>query len=337
MKKFLRFVVVLLLIVIVAVVVLGLIEPNDITVTRTALIKAPKEAVFEQMVYYKNWLNWSPWYRMDSGKMKMTYYGTDGQPGSGYTWEGDKTGAGDMKDSAVKGTEMTYVLTFTKPHTGSAWGTLKADDSAGMTKATWTCSMHFPFPMNAMCIFMNMDKMLGGDFASGLENMKTYVESHSSGTASGVEIKEVDYPGHIFEGMRKTMSITNNDEMSKFFMDSYSLLGKDIGGKITGPGTGLYFSWDTVKKETDMAAVFPVSDTTMAVKGASFFHIPASRAVLAVLKGSYSGMMDAHVAIAKYMAAKGEAHGAVIEEYITGPGTEKDSTKWVTNIYYTIK
>ena len=113
MKKALRFVLVLLLIVVAAVIILGIIEPTDVQVARNTMIKAPKEAVFEQILYFKNWSNWSPWYKMDSGKMKMTFYGTDGQPGSGYKWEGDKTGAGDMKDSAVNGTQMDYALTFT--------------------------------------------------------------------------------------------------------------------------------------------------------------------------------------------------------------------------------
>ena len=335
MKKFLRFVVILLVVVIAAVLILGLVEPRDITVMRTVMIKAPKEVVFEQIVKYKNWTNWSPWEKMDSGKMKMTYYGTDGQPGSGYTWEGVKTGAGDMKDSAVSGTQMTYVLTFTKPREGTAWGYLKADDSAGMTKATWTCSMHFPYPMNAMCLFMNMDKMLGGDFEAGLNNMKAYVESHATASSGGdMEVKEVDYPGHIFEGVRKVISMV---DMSKFFMESYTMLGKELDGKIMGPGTGIYFTWDTVKKESDMAAVFPVSDTTKVVKGASVINVPAAKAVMTVLKGGYGKEMEAHTAISKYLTAKGMAHGIVIEEYIAGPGQEPDSNKWVTNIYYLIK
>ena len=337
MKKFIRFVVILLTVVIAAVVILGLYEPQDKTITRTTFIKAPKEAVFEQIVKYKNWPNWSPWYKMDSGKLTMTYYGTDGQPGSGYAWEGDKTGAGDMRDSAINGTHMMYKLTFTKPREGTAWGNLNADDSAGGTKVTWTCNMHFPFPINAMCIFMDMDKLLGGDFESGLKNMKAYLEAHSSVTASEPTISEVDYPGHLYEGMRKVLSMANPADMNKFFAESYAVLGKDISGKINGPSAGIYFTWDTVKKESDMAAVFPVSDTTMQVKGAVFVALPASKAVMAVMKGGYGKEMDTHIAIAKYMSAKGEAHGLVLEEYITGPATEPDSNKWVTNIYYMLK
>ena len=336
MKKFIRFVVILLLIVAAAVVILGIYEPKEKTIVRTTLIKAPKEVVFAQIVNFKNWPNWCPWYIMDSGKMKMTFYGTDGQPGSGYKWEGVKTGAGDMKDSAVNGTSMTYALTFYKPSENTAWGYLKAEDTAGMTKVTWTMSIHFPFPFNAMCVFMNMDKILGGDFEDGLRYMKTYVESHTdgSGSATGMDVEEVEYPAHTFEGAH---SIVRMSDMMKYFDSTVKIMKASATDKINGPSSGLYYTWDTLKKETDMAAVFPVSDTTKAVKGMAFIHIAAAKAVMVALKGGYGREMEAHEALKKYMAAKGMALNMVIEDYRVGPHEEADSNKWVTNIYCLIK
>ena len=337
MKKFLRFLLVLIIVVVGGIVILGVVEPKDVTVTRTTIIKAPKETVFEQIVYFKNWTNWSPWYRMDSGKMKVTLYGTDGQASSGYTWKGsEKTGAGDMRDSAVKGTDMTYVLTFTEPQHGTAWGNLKAEDSAGMTKTTWTCNMHFPFPLNATLLFMNMDKMLGGDFESGLSNMKTYIESHAvaSPVAGEIEVKEVDFPAHMYAGMRSTVGW---NDMMKFFGDSYSLLGKGLGMKINGPSAGLFYTWDTVNKNTDMMACFPVADSTLKIKGASYVYVAASKAVMAVQKGGYSGSMAVHGAIKKYLDALGRKQTLVIEEYVVTMPQEPDSNKWVTNVYYLVQ
>ena len=333
MQKFVRFVIGLLLVVGIAFFVLAFIEPNDITVVRTTMIKAPKEAVFEQMRYFKNWVNWSPWQKMDTG-MKLTYYGTDGQPGSGYTWHGgSKTGAGDMYDSAINGTQMTYRLTFTEPHKGLANGFLSATDSSGMTKATWSCSMHFGFPWNAMCVFMNMDKLLGGDFEAGLNYMKTYVESHTT-ASTDVDVKEVDFAAHTYQGVRSTIGW---GDMMKFNTDNYKLLQQELGSKIKGPQTGIYFTWDTTNKNSDMAVVFPVADTTAVVKGTTFITAGPAKAVMATLKGGYGAEMKYHDAIAKYMQAKGMARSYVVEEYVPGPQTEPDSNKWVTNIYYLVK
>src|SRR4051812_21427355 len=118
MKKFLRFLVILVAVVAAAVLILALVEPTDVTVMRTTMIKAPKDVVFDQMVHFKNWTNWSPWYEMEP-TMKMTYFGTDGQPGSGYHWVGgSKTGEGEMTNKGVTGTQMDYEMVFKKPREG---------------------------------------------------------------------------------------------------------------------------------------------------------------------------------------------------------------------------
>jgi effector-binding domain-containing protein len=56
--------------------------------------------------------------------------------------------------------------------------------------------------------------------------------------------------------------------------------------------------------------------------------------------GAYDGSMNmpAHEAIDAYIKEKGLTHyGNVIEEYVTDPMAEKDTTKWLTNIYYMVK
>ena len=316
-----------------AILILGIIEPKEIVITRSILIKAPKEAIFEQIVNFKKWNNWSPWYKMDS-TMKITYAGTDGQPNSSFHWVGaeKKTGEGEIINAGVNGTHMDYQLNIIKPFEKQSHGIFQVQDTNGMSKVTWNLTMNYTFPFNASLAFMNMDKMLGGDFESGLSNMKAYLESHV--TAPTVDVIEVDYGAHVFEGFRKTVGFS---DMSKFFMESYGELGKGMGAKINGAGVGLFYTWDTVSKSSDMVAAFPVSDTTMAVKGAVFTHIGPAKAFMAVHKGPYASSMDAHTALQKTVTAKGKTRALVIEEYLVGPHEQADSTKWVTNIYYLIK
>ncbi len=334
MKKFLRFLVIFIVLVLVILLGLALYEPQDVLVTRSVLIKAPKEAVFEQMVKFRNWTNWSPWYLMDTS-MKMTYSGTDGTTGSAYQWKGqeNKTGAGSMTNTGVEGTSMNFDVVFTAPRDGKAKGMLSAKDSLGMTKATWSFSMHMDFPFNAMEAFLNMDKMLGGDFETGLATMKKYVESHSA-TEAVIEVKEVDYPAHTYEGIRKTVAMA---DMLKFFADSYGTLGKELGPRIAGPAAGIYYTWDTTNKTSDLAAVFPVTDTTKPAPGAVILHAGPAKAYMAVLKGGYGNEMNYHNAIMKRLSEKGLKQNVVIEEYMAGPANQPDSNKWVTNIYYLVQ
>ena len=51
--------------------------------------------------------------------------------------------------------------------------------------------------------------------------------------------------------------------------------------------------------------------------------------------GSYEGLMYAHLALDNYLKQKGlKMRSPVIEEYLTDPGAEPDTSKWLTRIYY---
>jgi hypothetical protein len=181
MKGFLRFLLGLLGVIVIALIVLSVIEPKDVIVQRSIVIQAPKAAVFEQIVKFKNWPNWSPWQERDP-KEQIMYSGVDGTAGSGYHWIGDPklTGEGEMKNTSVEDGKLNYDLNTIKPFKKESMGYFQAVDTVnGSTRVTWSITMHFGTPSNAMNAFMDMDKMLGGDFERGLQNMKKYAEAHA--------------------------------------------------------------------------------------------------------------------------------------------------------------
>lgn len=335
MKKFLRFVVILILVVVAGVLILAAIEPTDVTVTRNTFINAPKDVVFAQISNFRNWTHWSPWYKMDSGNMKMTYTGPDGQPGSGYSWVGSKkTGSGEMKCDSIGGTTMLFDVHFITPFDGHAKGVFKVEDGdKGMTKVTWSLTMHQSFPLNAMNAFFNSDKYVGADFEHGLADMKAYVEANATAMPTGAAITETNYPGHLFAAIRKTIPMS---EINKFFMTNMGALGKQLDGRINGNGAGLFYTWDTAHHTCDCAVAFPVADSSKPVAGAAYINVAPSKAFMAVHTGGYASSMNEHNALMKYAADKGKTPTLKIEEYIVGPGKEKDSTKWITNIYYLV-
>ena len=180
-----------------------------------------------------------------------------------------------------------------------------------------------------------MDRALAPDFENGLNNLKTLVEGQGASAAGGdADVKEVDFPGHMYAGMRKTVGWA---EIGKFCSESYPMAGKELGAKICGPAASIYYTWDTVGKKTDMAAVFPVTDTSAKMKGISYMQLPASKAFMGVHKGGYGSMGKDHETIRKYMAGKGKSMTVCVEENIVSMPQEADSNKWVTNIYYITK
>ncbi len=160
------------------VCILGLVAPNDFAVERKVVINKPKDQVFEFVKYLKNQDLYSSWARKDPAMKKM-FRGTDGEAGAVSGWEGNKkVGMGEQEIKQITpGERIDFELRFKKPleATNKAY---MITETAGpnQTLVKWGFSGRMPFPMNAMMLFVNMDKQAGEDFEIGLANLKELME-----------------------------------------------------------------------------------------------------------------------------------------------------------------
>jgi hypothetical protein len=168
-----------------AVVVIFLLvvalQPSDFKIERSATMRAPAPAAFAQVNDFQNWRAWSPWEKVDPA-LKRQYEGPKAGNGAVYAWQGNKdVGEGRMTITESKPGELVRIkLEFFKPFaaTNTAEFSFKpmAPDS---TAVTWTMTGENNFLSKAICMFVNMDKMVGGMFEQGLTQMKTVVERSS--------------------------------------------------------------------------------------------------------------------------------------------------------------
>lgn len=338
MKKFLRVLLILILLVVVVIVIASLVAPKETHLTATTTINAPKEAVWEQIVKFKNWPNWSAWHKMDTNSA-MTYAGTDGEPGSSYSWKSEKTGEGTMTNKSVENGKMNYELKFVKPMESTATGYLMAEDASnGATKVTWTFNIaNDNFFWRGMGYLMGMKKMLQKQFDEGLANMKMHVESHKgampSADAGGnnPQIQEIQFAGGTYAGIRKTISA---EELGKFLPATFETVGKAADKKIKGAAIAIYYVWDTVKHTTDVFAGFPVSEPVSGA-GISMVTLPASKAYKSTFTGNPEQTPQVHYALGAHAANNKATVTYMIEEYVSEEGT--DINKMVTNVIYTVK
>jgi uncharacterized protein YndB with AHSA1/START domain len=175
LKKFLIGLVVVILL-FVAVVAL---QPADFKVERSATIAAPPATVFAQVNDFHKWEVWSPWAKRDPA-MKQTYEGAPAGTGAVYTWSGNSdVGSGKMTIIESRPAELVRIkLEFTEPFaaTNTTDFTFKSE-GGNQTAVTWSMAGRHNFMGKAMCLFMNMDKMVGGDFEKGLAQMKAAAEA----------------------------------------------------------------------------------------------------------------------------------------------------------------
>ncbi|MFD1817141.1 Polyketide cyclase / dehydrase and lipid transport [Pseudarcicella hirudinis] len=158
--------------------IIALVAPKDYTVERSVTINKPKTEVFNYLKLLKNQDNWSVWAKIDPA-MKKTYSGTDGTVGFISAWEGnDDVGKGEQEIKKItEGERIDFELRFIKPFEATSPVFMTTQSiSDNQTKVTWSMSGNMPYPMNLMLLFMNMEKQIGGDFETGLNNLKGILE-----------------------------------------------------------------------------------------------------------------------------------------------------------------
>lgn len=171
-----------------------IMQPDRFVVTRTAVIDAAPEAVFDAINRLRAWEGWSPWAALDP-QASMIYEGPAAGPGAAFEWSGNKNvGAGrmtildsrahesvtlqlDMRKPFVASNVVTFLLA---PETGAAparEGWLGRafgfgnDAPPRRTHVTWTMSGRAGLLAKALNLVINRDKMVGGQFEQGLANL----------------------------------------------------------------------------------------------------------------------------------------------------------------------
>ena len=166
--------------VIVVFLIVVAMQPSDFKVERSATLRAPAPAAFAQVNDFQNWQAWSPWEKVDPA-LKRSYDGPKAGTGAVYAWQGNKdVGEGRMTITESRPGELVRIkLEFFKPFAAVNDTLFTFKPSGDGTTVTWTMSGQNNFVSKAMCLFVNMDRMVGGMFEQGLTQMKTVVERSS--------------------------------------------------------------------------------------------------------------------------------------------------------------
>jgi hypothetical protein len=152
-------------------------KPDTFRIERRASIHAPMETIFPFINEFDRWSSWSPWEAMDPA-LKRTRRGPAAGKGAVYEWEGNnKVGQGRMEiKESVPPSKVTIQLDFIKPYRARNVAEFTLQGRGGSTDVTWAMHGPQPFMMKVMGALMNMDKMIGKNFETGLANLKIAAE-----------------------------------------------------------------------------------------------------------------------------------------------------------------
>jgi len=169
----------LVIVALIAVVcVIAAFQPSTFRIERSLAIAASPAALFPRLNDLHQVHEWSPWKEKDP---KCTYEFTGPATGVGATqsWAGNSdVGAGKQMIVESRPNELVRLrLEFLKPIEGLCEATYSLKPTGNQTVVTWSMTGKNNFLGKLFCLFMNQDKMIGGEFEKGLANLKRLAES----------------------------------------------------------------------------------------------------------------------------------------------------------------
>jgi len=339
--KALKILLIILAIVAVAAVglyIYGTTVPEQITVERSTTIDRSPEVVFNEVNDFRNWAAWSPWDQRDT-TIQATYSGNEKGEGSVRSWTSENSGAGSQE------------ITLSEPHSlietsmtfegqGSAESYWKFDGQNGSTNVTWGFEMEesSPFSRGIMALFVDIEEMVGKDYEEGLQNLKEVVESKPKTTYS-IDITEEETNEMHYVGTVTSLEGEAMYDMGNAYEQAYGKIMNYMQShkiEMAGLPICIYHEYDSTKVVFEPA--MPVSQLPSAkADDISTGTLPSFKVVKGVHKGDYSQLTQSYSQLESYIAEKGyTVSGNVWEEYVTDPMEEKDTSKWVTNIYFPV-
>ena len=166
-----------LLALVVLFVVVGCFLPSRARVERSLNIRATPEVLFPRVATLTRWPEWTAWTTNRFPDMQMRFSGAATGVGAVMMAEGKSSGSGTVTITrAEPATGIGYDLDF-EHGTQLFPGSLTFNTPNAGTKVAWVIETDMgvnPFKRWAGLV---LDKLMGGDMLTGLENLKQQVES----------------------------------------------------------------------------------------------------------------------------------------------------------------
>lgn len=151
-------------------------QPGEFTYTRSLQMPAPPEKIFPHVNDLHQWNAWSPWAKLDPNATP-TFSGADAGLGASMAWSGNnKVGQGKMTIiESQPSRSIRFRLEFLKPMVATNIAEFTFQPEGNQTRVTWAMTGKNNLMGKIFGLFVNCDKMVGGQFEKGLANLAKLV------------------------------------------------------------------------------------------------------------------------------------------------------------------
>jgi len=328
----------------VLLVSISFLLPGTVHVERSVNINRPASTVFALVNGYATVKTWSPWASRDpSAVYKVS--GPASGVGARMEWEGDPRLSGKGWQEITESVPYSLVraqLHFDQQGLASAY--FRIEDRAGASTLTWgfdtdlTGDQNLAGEMVAKYFGLLFDRWIGGDYETGLANLKTLAESLPNVDFSGLDVEVVDVvPMDIlFVQCDSTQGPADlATTLASAYQEITALMVENDMEMSAQPMT-ITRAWSESGYAFD--AAIPVVMKDVALTGnVQAGKSPSGRAVRVIHRGPYDQMMPTYEKLSAYMTANGLREGPVSwEHYISDPG-KTPGDELITYIYFQIE
>lgn len=278
------------------------------------------------------------WNNLYKDNMTVAYGDIKSGVGAISSWDGEESGKGKLTiTESIPDKSIKADLDFMDAGTAQTWYTFEPEGEDTKITTGFTTDLGMNPIARWMGVFMKPEMEKATDY--NLNKLKEIAEAKPK---FSVQFHEVTISPISYVGIPTTsLSIENMDAMNAQMAKSYGELATALGKakvEITGPAFCIINKWDEKAKLADFVCAFPVAANAKTPAKYKIMQTESTTAIKAVHSGSYESSGNTHEQIGKYMEfRKLEMNGSPMEIYVTDPGVEKDTSKWITEIYYPIK
>lgn len=160
--------------------VVAAMQSNSFAISRHVTVNKPVDEVFHYLRHIRHMEQYNKWVMTDP-QQKVSFKGTDGQPGFVYAWDSSNKSAGKGEQEImeiVPNQKIALEIRFEKPFKGTSEAILNTEPAgASQTGVTYTFQGRKNFGMKIAHLLFGLEKVLGKDLDITLQRLKTRLES----------------------------------------------------------------------------------------------------------------------------------------------------------------
>jgi hypothetical protein len=259
------------------------LQPGEIRVRRSLLIKRDRAEVFNEVRDFRTWPQWSPW-MLHEPDARLDYGDSPDQQGGWYAWDGKLIGAGRITHLRLEVPErIEQRIRFTRPFKSTSAVSWEFVEDPSGTEVVWSMRGRMPFMLRflAPIISAGVDK----DYEIGLALLRARLDP----SADRLQIRfigETEYPAQSaltipFQGSLDAMVAAMKQGLPRL-----ASAAAERGIDAAGPLFSAYHKADPKRDHFECDIALPVPDGTdpgefaMRRLGGGRYYLPRCRAAM---------------------------------------------------------